>query len=128
MTPLQFLTELWQYKPDEHYVLIWTHPDKRSRWFTEIPAAAEYVRNVNGGRDVYVGVGLAGKDHGPTHRCVSEEITAITGLWADLDLLSDAHGKRVKRYPARARFGFFLFAKQLDLFLSFLGLFLCASA
>ena len=75
-------------KPEDQHVLIWTHPDKRSRWFTSVPAAAEYVASVNGSRDVYVGVGLAGKDHGPTHRCVSEEITGVTGMWADLDLLS----------------------------------------
>ena len=94
MTPLEFLNELWQYKPEEQHILIWTYPDKRSRWFTSIPAAAEYVASVDGGRDVYVGVGLAGKDHGPTHRCVSEEITGVTGMWADLDLLSDAHSKK----------------------------------
>ena len=43
---------------------------------------------------MYVGVGLAGKDHGPTHRCVSEEITGLAGMWSDLDLLSDAHSKK----------------------------------
>ena len=94
MTPLEFLSQLWQEKPEDHHILIWTHPDKRSRWFTSVPAAAEYVASVNGGRDVYVGVGLAGKDHGPTHRCASEEITGLTGMWSDLDLLSDAHSKK----------------------------------
>ena len=94
MTTIEFLNQLWQDKPEEQLILIWTHPDKRSRWFTSIPAAAEYVASVNGGRDVYVGVGLAGKDHGPTHRCISEEITGITGMWSDLDLLSEAHSKK----------------------------------
>ena len=94
MTPFEFLGELWRDKPEDHHVLIWTHPDKRSRWFTSISAAAEYVGAVNGGRDVYVGVGLAGRDYGPTHRCVSEEITGITGMWSDLDLLSEAHSKK----------------------------------
>jgi hypothetical protein len=94
MTPLEFLAHLWQDKPEEHFVLVWTHPDKRSRWFTKIDAAAEYIAAVNGGKDVYVGVGLAGKDYGPAHRCASEEITGLTGMWADLDLLSDAHSKK----------------------------------
>ena len=94
MTPVEFLRQLWEGKPEEQHILIWTHPDKRSRWFTSVPAAAEYVGAVNGGRDVYVGVGLAGKDHGPTHRCVSEEITGITGMWSDLDILSEAHSKK----------------------------------
>jgi hypothetical protein len=94
MTPLEFLNQLWQEKPEDHHILIWTQPDKRSRWFTSVASAAEYVGSVNGGRDVYVGVGLAGKDHGPTHRCASEEITGLTGMWSDLDLLSDAHSKK----------------------------------
>ena len=29
MTPLEFLNELWQEKPEDQHVLIWTHPDKR---------------------------------------------------------------------------------------------------
>ena len=94
MTPLQFLTQLWQHKPEDHYVLIWTNPDKRSRWFTDIPAAAQYVANVNGGRDVYVGVGLSKSDHGPARRCRSEEISGICGIATDLDLKSDAHGNK----------------------------------
>ncbi len=94
MTPLEFLTQLWQFKPEEHYVLIWTHPDKRSRWFTDVPAAAEYVASVNGGRDVYVGVGLSKTDYGPARRCKSEEISGICGIAIDLDLKSDAHGNK----------------------------------
>jgi len=94
MTPLEFLNQLWQYKPDEQYILIWTLPDKRSRWFTSVPDAAEYVAGVNGSKDVYVGLGLAGKDYGPTRRCVSGEVTGIAGIGSDFDLLSEAHGKK----------------------------------
>ena len=61
MTPLDFLNRLWQYKPEEQFLLIWTWPDRLSRWFTKLPEAAEYVTSINGGRDVYMGVGLAGK-------------------------------------------------------------------
>lgn len=91
MTPLEFLRQLWEEKPEDQFILIWTWPDKHSRWFTAIAAAAEYVASINATKDVYVGVGLSGKDYGPTRRCVSEEITAITGLAADFDLLSEAH-------------------------------------
>ena len=34
MTPREFLDLLWQYKPEEQYILIWTLQDKRSHWFT----------------------------------------------------------------------------------------------
>jgi len=94
MTPLEFLNGLWQYKPEDQYILIWTAPDRRSRWFTSVSAAAEYVAGINGGRDVYVGVGLAGKDYGPSHRCVSNEITGIAGMSADFDIASEAHAAK----------------------------------
>lgn len=94
MTPLEFLNQLWQYKPENQYILIWTLPDKRSRWFINIPDAAEYVAGVNGSKDVYVGLGLAGKDYGPIRRCVSGEVTGIAGIGSDFDLLSEAHGKK----------------------------------
>jgi len=68
--------------------------DKRSRWFTGVPEAAEYVAGINGARDVYVGLGLSGKDYGPTRRCVSDEITGISGLASDLDLASEVHSKK----------------------------------
>jgi hypothetical protein len=93
VTPLEFLNLLWQYKPEEQYVLIWTLADKRSHWYREIPRAAEFVSQ-RANRDVYVGVGLASRDYGPSHRCPSDEIAGIAGFWADFDLRSDAHSKK----------------------------------
>jgi len=93
MTPLNFLSQLWQFKPEELYVLFWTLPDKRSHWYRDIAAAAEFVLKSRG-LDVYVGVGLSRADHGPTRRCASEEIAGISGFWADFDLRSDAHDKK----------------------------------
>jgi hypothetical protein len=93
MTPLEFLNALWQYKPEDQHILIWTLPEKRSRWFTSVPAAAEYVTALKK-CDVYVGIGLAGKDYGPAHRCVSDQITGIAGIGADFDLASEAHSKK----------------------------------
>lgn len=93
MTPLDFLKLLWQFKPEELYVLLWTLPDKKSHWYRDIAAAAEFVLNARG-LDVYVGVGLSSADHGPARRCGSGEIAGISGLWADFDLRSDAHSKK----------------------------------
>ena len=39
MKPADFLAALWQYKPEEMYILIWTGQDKRSRWFKDVAAA-----------------------------------------------------------------------------------------
>jgi hypothetical protein len=93
MTPFDFLKLLWQFKPEELYVLLWTLPDKQSHWHRDIAAAAEFVSNARD-RDVYVGVGLSRLDYGPSRRCASGEIVGISGLWADFDLRSDAHGKK----------------------------------
>ncbi len=93
MTPDTFLDLLWQYKPEELYVLLWTLQDKRSHWFQDVKKAAEFaVATIN--RDVYVGVGLSRADHGPTRRCTSNEIAGITGLASDFDLRSAAHGNK----------------------------------
>ena len=70
MTPLDFLNLLWELKPVELYILLWTLPDKRSHWFRDIAAAAEFVLKARG-MDIYLGVGLSRADHGPTRRCAS---------------------------------------------------------
>jgi hypothetical protein len=58
MTPHAFLDLLWQHKPEDLYVLLWTLQDKRSHWFRDVGKAGDFAANVNG-HDVYVGVGLS---------------------------------------------------------------------
>ena len=91
MTPLEFLNMLWGAKPARLYILIWTRDGKQSHWFPDVTAAAKFVSTHN--RDTYVGVGLSDRDYGLHHRCKSEQIAGISGLWADFDLRSDAHAK-----------------------------------
>src|ERR1035438_2996474 len=88
----RFLEALFAGKPDELYVLSWTLSDKRSRWFRHVEEAVRYVTTL-AGEDIYVGVGLSAADLGPVHRCTSEKVMGIVGLWADLDLKSEAHSK-----------------------------------
>jgi putative DNA primase/helicase len=92
MTPLSFLDLLWQHKPEDLYVLVWTLQDKKSHWFREVQAASEFIFDTRG-KDIYVGVGLAARNYGAKNRCPSDEIAGICGLWADFDLKSDAHPK-----------------------------------
>jgi hypothetical protein len=96
-----FLHALWDGKPDEHYILLWTLADKRSAWFQKIDAAAAYVA-AQGAADIYTGVGLAPQDYGPDQRCKSEDIAGISGLWADLDIHSPAHDKPLPKTRAEA--------------------------
>jgi len=92
-SPRWFLEALFAGKPDELYLLIWTLADKRSRWFRDIDAAASAVEALTQ-QDIYVGVGLSPRDYGSGQRCPSDEIAGLAAVWADLDVLSDAHTKK----------------------------------
>lgn len=87
-----FLEALCSGKPDELFLLLWTLPEKDSRWFRNVADAIRCAESM-AAHDLYVGVGLATADYGPKQRCKSDEIAGIVGFWADLDLRSDAHPK-----------------------------------
>lgn len=92
-SPRWFLNELFAGKPEELYILVWTLPDKRSRWFRDVAGAAAAAEALTG-RDVYVGVGLAERDYGPSQRCPADQVAGLTAAWADFDVLSEAHPKK----------------------------------
>jgi hypothetical protein len=98
VTPLSFLDSLWQSKPEEQYILLWTLQDKRSHWFQNVAEAAEFATAAASNQDVYVGLALSQADLGPMRRCKSEEASGICGIGSDLDLKSEAHN--VKPLPA----------------------------
>lgn len=87
-----FLETSFGGKPDELYLLLWTLPEKRSHWFQNVESAIQFAESLRE-RDLYVGVGLSSQDYGSARRCPSNEVAGIGGLWADLDLKSDAHPK-----------------------------------
>jgi hypothetical protein len=91
MMPFDFLKLLWENKPEELFILIWILRGKQSHWFRSLPKAAEFLKTHQ--NDVYVGVGLAKQDYGPDLRCLSSDIAAIPGLYADFDIKSAAHPK-----------------------------------
>jgi hypothetical protein len=93
MTPQSFLDLLWGNKPGSLFILIWTLQDKRSRWFQSVSDAASFVVSCRQ-MDVYAGVGLSPEDFGPHQRCPADKIAGLGAVWADLDVLSDAHPKK----------------------------------
>jgi putative DNA primase/helicase len=88
-----FLPTLYPQKPGAFYILIWTLPDKVSRWFQDIDKAVRYVQSRQH-RDVYVGVSLSPQDFGPEKRCPSDKAAGIVALWADLDVRDQVHTKQ----------------------------------
>lgn len=103
--PTRFLKALYEDKPPELYLLIWTLPEKRSYWFKEISEAVRQIHALPPNTDVYFGVGLSAEDYGPNRRCKPEQVAAIPGLWADIDIAHDLHNKNKKlpRNEAEAR-------------------------
>ena len=87
-----FLEALFAGKPEELFVLLWTLLEKKSHWFRNVEDAIQLAESLSD-HDLYVGVGLSSQDYGDVRRCVSKEVAGIVGLWADLDLKSDAHSK-----------------------------------
>lgn len=82
MNAVEFLTELWGPQP-EGRILLWELSTKRSRYLQH-PTGATMI--VPTDADVYTGVGLSAKDHGPRRRTPNAEIVGIAGLWADIDV------------------------------------------
>jgi hypothetical protein len=93
----QFFDLLFAAKEPSEYICIWTLADKRSAWFKDLGEAADYV-SAHRDQDVYVGVGLSPKDHGPNQRLKIEGAerlpSSLVGLWADIDILNPTHGKQ----------------------------------
>jgi hypothetical protein len=83
-----FLAALFDNAPPTTLLLLWTLPDRRSRFFAadRLDAAAAYAVAVGSRADVYVGCGLRGRDHGPRARGESADVVGIPGAWADLDV------------------------------------------
>ena len=97
----QFLEAIWQYKPDDHYFLIWSKREdvKRSYWCREIEdasSAAEAGKHA----DLYVGCSLSAVARGVDQRVWNDNAAGIPGLWVDIDILSEAH--QAKALPPTA--------------------------
>lgn len=75
-------------------LLIWSLPSKKSYWYRVEEGAANIAAELCAAKeDVYFGVCLAGKDHGPICRCPADEVAAAVCLWADVDYADEVHKK-----------------------------------
>lgn len=68
----------------DRQLCVFTLPSKHARHFATIADAVAYAGGLHASQDVYFGVGLAGSRFG--QRNTASDITAIVGLWADIDI------------------------------------------
>jgi hypothetical protein len=89
---LAYLRTLWP-DPPPGYVLLWLRSGRRSLWFpvADLGAIAEAAARHATRTDVYLGCGLSPADYGPARRCEADDVSAIPGLWADVDIAGDTH-------------------------------------
>ena len=95
----EFLKTLWGDTPPGK-VLIWTLPDKKSRWYSHFENVTADMR-FHEKEDVYTGVGLAPHEglRLPSNKRLKEwEVTGITAFWSDIDVAHPVH-KTAKQYP-----------------------------
>jgi hypothetical protein len=81
---MDLLRSIFDSKPEELYALIWTLPDKRSYFFNDLSSANKQLSSLQD-KDVYLGVGLHKEPHSEG-RGTKSDITALTGIGADLDV------------------------------------------
>ena len=91
-----FLKELFDSKPDNHWILLWELNGHKSIWFQEHALAADYVSMTPD--DIYFGVGTSSKDFGPAKRCPQKAIAGLPGFYVDIDI-NDKKAHKGKKYP-----------------------------
>jgi hypothetical protein len=80
------------------FLLIWTLPDRRSAWFTDVDSAClALVSPQYEGKDVYAGACTSPFDMGPSRRCDAANVASMGCLWADIDIGREGHKK--ENYP-----------------------------
>jgi putative DNA primase/helicase len=93
---MKFLSTIFHDKRPDDVILIWTLPDKLSRYFTN-PDEAEAYAKTRLDSDVYFGVCLGGKPKSENERFTAKDVVAVPGFWADIDI--DANENATKQRP-----------------------------
>jgi len=88
-----FVLALFRLKLPEHFILVWEKKGVLSSWFTEPEDAIDYIASRCAEVDIYVGLGLSGKNYGPKNRCEADKIVAISSFWIDIDIKHPCHKK-----------------------------------
>lgn len=94
MNTQEFLEAVFGYADEDLYAHLWTMPDKITYSFSVSALdemAAKAMQLSEDDKEVYVAVGLTKEPLPANSRTSTKSVVAIPGLWADIDILHDAH-------------------------------------
>lgn len=75
-------------------ILLWRMYDKTSSFVNNAEEAIIKLQGLQNKNDIYMGCCLSDKNYGRKMRCSAENVYAIPGVWADIDIANDiAHKK-----------------------------------
>mgnify|MGYP001616203356 FL=1 len=92
-----FLDDLFGGLARDHWLYLWTKHDGRSHWFRapeDLAAATARAELLGERADVYFGVGLGPVAGSAGSRTLAENVSAIAGIWVDIDYRHAAHKKQ----------------------------------
>jgi len=92
MVSARFFAELFDAVIDnDNFMYVWI-PGKGSIYFTDTTEAATYAEEQKG-QNVYFGLGVTRQHLGKDNRPKATQVSAIPGLWLDIDITGPAHKK-----------------------------------
>lgn len=94
MNTYDFLETVFGYADEGLFAHLWTLPDKITYSFSiaELEGMADKATQLSeDGKEVYVCVGLTESALPANSRTSIKSVVAVPGLWADIDILHDAH-------------------------------------
>ena len=97
MNTHEFLEEVFGGADESLFAHLWTLPDKKTYSFrvTDLESMSDKALHLSEeGKEVYVCVGLTNSALPANARTSTKNVVALPGLWADIDILHEAHKSR----------------------------------
>jgi hypothetical protein len=90
----QFLAALWPEIPENHWILFWGAPSKRSAWIQHLGAEEVVSLSIWAQKEnVYIGCATRSQQFGVNARGKRADCAAIPGVWLDVDYGGPEHKK-----------------------------------
>jgi hypothetical protein len=93
LAAIEYFELLWPRSPLPPNYLLFTLPGEGCHWFNNMLDLSAAVPKLAANKNVYLGCGASPENFGPRERCKAAYISAIPGLWADIDIRGPAHKK-----------------------------------